>query len=253
MQFNEVQSATTFAEERPGFDRLSCLPGAPAYLSPEQTGRMNRPVDYRTDLYSLGAILYALATGRPPFEGTDTLALIHAHLACAPPSPRERAPWLPPRVAELILTLLAKEPDERYQSAAGLAHDLRQLRTALARHQPLAGVRLKERDLPLAPRPPHRPFFTIEFIQALYREGALRPDPQRGRWHWDLGAIAAHPASANVVDFLADGLRDLDPETADTLVAAAGLGNACTLGLLALVTDRDPGDLALGPPWSAGF
>ncbi len=112
---------------------------------------MNRPVDYRTDLYSLGATLYALATGGPPFTDSDTLSLIHAHLARTPAPPGERAPWLPPRVAELILTLLAKEPDDRYQSAAGLAHDLHRLRTALTMHQPLGAVRLRERDLPLTP------------------------------------------------------------------------------------------------------
>ena len=513
VQIIDYDLATTFAEEHPGFDHPSVLPGTPAYLSPEQTGRMNRPVDYRTDLYSLGATLYALATGAPPFAGTDTLSLIHAHLARTPVPPQERAPWLPPRVAELILTLLAKEPDDRYQSAAGLAHDLEQLHTALAADQPLAAVRLKEFDLTLAPRPPRRlygreqelatlmaaftdasaggargffvagysgvgktvliheihrpvtlgnglfisgkfeqfsrnrpflapaqglrqlcqlllaepeaqveawrarildgvgpdaaalfevvpeleallgaqppapelgpreaqvrlrallvallrqvaapehplvlflddlqwadqpsldfigalledtalrgllligayrdnevdaahpllrllrqptatgspaqvltlasltaddmtrlladmlhrqpdsvqplatalyaktsgnPFFTIEFLNALYREGALRPDPQKGSWHWDLAAIAAHPASTNVVDFLADGLRTLAQESADTLVAAACLGNACTLGLLALATGEDPDALAprLGPALERGI
>jgi len=494
--------STTVAEEHPGFDHLSGLPGTPAYLSPEQTGRMNRPVDYRTDLYALGAILYTLATGRPPFAETDPLALVHAHLARAPLPPGEHAPWLPPLVTELILTLLAKEPDDRYQSAAGLAHDLHRLRIATAAQQPLAAVRLKERDLPLAPRPPRRlygreselamlltaftgaiegvarglfvagysgvgktvliheihrpvtlarglfisgkfeqfrhdrpflgpvqalrqlcqlllaepeaqvaewrarilagvgpdagallevvpelqsllgpqapvpalgpheaqvrlrtllvalvrqvaapahplvlflddlqwadqpsldfigalleepdlvgmlligafrdnevdqahpllrllgrptvtgaaapvltlvsltaadmtelladmlhlshdavrplaaalyaktsgnPFFTIEFLNALYREGALRPDPDQGRWKWDTAAIQARPASANVVDFLAAGLRDLARQTAESLVAAACLGTTCTLGQLALATGEDLGALA---------
>ena len=499
VQLIDFDLAITFAEEHPGFDALNCLPGTPAYLSPEQTGRMNRPVDYRTDLYALGAILYTLATGRPPFAETDPLALIHAHLARAPLPPGERAPWLPPLVTELILTLLAKEPDDRYQSAAGLAHDLHRLRAA---PQPLAAIRLRERDLPLAPRPPRRlygrenelatlltaftgaiegvarglfvagysgvgktaliheihrpvtlgrglfisgkfeqfrhdrpllgpvqalrqlcqlllaepeeqvaqwrarilaglgpdagalvevvpelqsllgpqppvpalgpheaqvrlrallvalvrriaapghplvlflddlqwadqpsldligalleepalrgllligafrdnevdpahpllrllrrptvtgvaapvltlssltaadmtalladmlhlphdavqplaaalyaktsgnPFFTIEFLNTLYREGALRPDPQQGRWRWDTAAIQAHPASANVVDFLTAGLRDLAQQTAESLVAAACLGNTCTLGQLALATGEDLGALA---------
>jgi PAS domain S-box-containing protein len=148
--------ATTFAEEHPEFAHHSRLPGNPSYFSPEQTGRMNRSVDYRTDLYSLGATLYALATGAPPFDETDTLSLIHAHLARSPIPPRERAPWLPLRVSELILILLAKTLDDRYQSAASLAYDLRQLRKALTVNEPLDQVRLKERDLPLSPRPPRR-------------------------------------------------------------------------------------------------
>jgi hypothetical protein len=128
VQLVNFELATTVADEHPEFGQPNHLCGALAYASPEQTGRMNRPVDYRADLYALGATLYALATGAPPFEGTDTLALVHAHLAAEPIPPVTRAPWLPPRVSDLILTLLAKEPDDRYQSAAGLAHDLRRLR-----------------------------------------------------------------------------------------------------------------------------
>lgn len=494
--------ATTFAEEHPEFDHPSHLRGTPAYLSPERTGRMNRPVDYRTDLYSLGATLYALATGAPPFADTDPLALIHAHLARSPVPPQERATWLPPRVAEVILTLLAKEPDDRYRSAAGLAHDLCLLRQAVRDGLALDQVPLKTRDLPLSPRPPRRlygrdrelvvlletcaqvaaggvrglfvagysgvgktalirevhrpvtlaqglflsgkfdqfqqdrpflapaqclrqlcqsllaepeailarrrermlaglgpdagalfevvpeleallgpqppvpalgpieaqvrlrallvvllrqvaapghplvlflddlqwadqpsldfiaamldapaldgllligayrdnavdaahplvrllnrlttsgaplsvltlasltlddldalladmlytppaevrpltaalyaktsgnPFFTIEFLQALYRAGALCPDLEQGRWDWVLDTVLAHPASANVADFLATGLRELPGATLDALLTAAGLGNTCTLDLLALASGTDPGDLA---------
>ena len=489
--------ATVFAEERPQPDRLSRLPAVLAYLSPEQTGRMNRPVDYRTDLYSLGATLYALATGAPPFEDTDTLGLIHAHLARSPAPPQTRATWMPTRLSEAILILLAKEPDERYRSAAGLAHDLLQMRRALDAGMPLDAMRLRTRDLPLAPRPPHRlhgrdrelatltqtfaravggesqalfvagyagvgktaligelqrpatlarglflsgkcdqfqrdrpflapaqclrllsqsllaapeatvarwrtrilagvgadasalfevvpeleallgpqppapalgplesqirlrlllvalvrqvaapghplvlflddlqwadrpsldllaalledsalrglmligayrdnevapdhplhallrrpalpvlrldslsepdldalladmlqtppaqirplaaalfaktggnPFFTIAFLTRLQREGALRPNPQRGRWEWDRTAILARPASDNVVDFLVAGLNELPEATAESLVAAACLGNELTLGLLALATGVAPPALA---------
>ncbi|WP_295449026.1 AAA family ATPase [uncultured Thiodictyon sp.] len=506
VQIIDFDLATTFAEEHPGFDPLSRLPGTPAYLSPEQTGRMNRPVDCRTDLYSLGATLYALATGAPPFGETDTLPLIHAHLARAPRPPGELATWLPSRLSELILALLAKEPDERYRSAAGLAHDLRALRQALAEQAPLTRVQLQARDLPLRPRPPHalygrsqelaalraafasvtrtddqgggtqalfiagysgvgktaliheldrpvtlgdglfisgkfeqfqrdrpflapaqslrqlcqlllaepetavirrrermlaglgpdagalfevipeleallgaqtpppplgplesqvrlrallvallrqiatpehplvlflddlqwadqpsldfigalledpglhgllligayrdnetaqghpllrllhrptangspapvltltsltvsdlnalladmlqtpaaalplltgalfakthgNPFFTIAFLDALYRQGALRPDPEQGRWHWDIATILAHRASDNVVDFLAAGLGEFATETAESLVAAACLGNECTLALLALATAQTPDTL----------
>ncbi|MBK1718344.1 AAA family ATPase [Thiocystis violacea] len=152
----DYAQSTTFAEEPSGLARHRRLAGAPAYCSPEQTGRMNRPIDDRTDLYSLGLTLYALATGAPPFAETDPLALIHAHLARDPESPQARAPWLPEPLARVILTLLAKEPDDRYRSAAGLAHDLQRLRQANAAHEPLDTVRLRERDPPLSPRPPRR-------------------------------------------------------------------------------------------------
>lgn len=503
VQIIDFDLASQFAEEHPNFDHPSRLIGNPAYLSPEQTGRMNRPVDHRTDLYSLGASLYALATGSPPFAGADALSLIHAHLARPPQPPCERALWLPAVVSELILALLAKEPDERYQSAAGLAFDLGKLRAALAAGEPLGPVSLKEHDLPLVPKPPRRlygrepelnellaafegvsgnggslglfvagysgvgktslireihrpvslrhglfisgkfeqfqrdrpffapaqslrqlcqwflaepdavagqwrqrilqglgadagvlfeivpeletllgpqalapalgplqaqvrlrnllvafvrqvaapghplvlfiddlqwadqpsldfiaalledegingllligayrdnevdaahplrfvlrqasalgrppkvlnlsslkvsdlatlladmlhmpaeavrpladalhrktngnPFFTLEFVNALYREGALRPDLEQGLWQWDAAAILTHPASDNVVDFLTTQLAGLPTETADALVAAACLGNALDLGSLALATGIAPAVLA---------
>jgi predicted ATPase/signal transduction histidine kinase len=154
--FLDFARATTFAEERPELTHTSRLAGTPAYWSPEQTGRMNRPVDYRTDLYSLGLTLYALVTGAPPFEETDPLALIHAHLARDPASPQGRAPWLPDVLARAILILLAKEPDDRYQSAAGLVHDLQHLRQAVAARAALDTFNLRKRDPPLSPRPPRR-------------------------------------------------------------------------------------------------
>ena len=154
--FIDFARATTFTEERPGFDHPSRLPGDPAYRSPEQSGRMNRPVDSRADLYSLGAVFYALATGRPPFEAPDALSLIHAHLTRSPVRPSVHAPWLPEPVAEVILSLLAKEPDDRYQSAASLAHDLAALRRALNEQTPLERVTLRQRDLPLTLHAPRR-------------------------------------------------------------------------------------------------
>ena len=502
LQVIDFDLATTFSEERRDFVHPNHLLGVLAYMSPELTGRMNRPVDYRTDLYSLGAVLYALATGEPPFAETDPLRLIHAHLARSPKPPTEQAPWLPPGVSELILTLLAKEPDDRYQSAAGLAYDLHLFRHALEQKEPTAPVRRRAHDMPLSLRPPNRlygrdealttlrqafdgvtvggargifvagysgvgktslvhelhksvalghgrclsgkfeqfernrpflapvqsiqhlchlllaepdavietwraglaaelgpaaaalyevvpelqallgplppppelepreaqarlrallvalvrhvaapehplvlffddlqwadqpsldlisalleeprlngllligayrdnevdaahplsrllrqptttgdtalvlplasltaahiaallsdilhmppdtvgsladilygktggnPFFTVELLNALYREGALRPDPEHGVWRWDAAAIFAHTASANVVEFLAAGLARLTDATTDELVAAACLGNACTLGRLAQATGLARSELA---------
>ena len=149
-------NAVTFDEQASGFASLDQLPDRPSYISPEQTGRMNRPVDYRTDLYSLGATLHALAVGAPPFTGPDRTALIHAHLARTPHPPHQLAPWLPPVVSAVILRLLAKEPDDRYQSATGLANDLRRLEEALLGARSLGEVTLFAGDRLMQPRMPHR-------------------------------------------------------------------------------------------------
>lgn len=102
------------------------LAGTPAYMAPEQTGRMNRSVDTRADLYSLGVTLYVMLTGRLPFETDDLAELIHAHIARNPTPPHEHAPdrGIPPVVSAIVSKLLAKSPDARYQTAEGVAFDL---------------------------------------------------------------------------------------------------------------------------------
>lgn len=100
------------------------LEGTLAYISPEQTGRMNRTVDSRTDLYSLGVTFYELLTGRLPFESDDPLSLVHAHLARTPRAPLDLNPDLPPILSDIVMKLLAKNAEDRYQSAFGLQADL---------------------------------------------------------------------------------------------------------------------------------
>ncbi len=94
------------------------------YISPEQTGRINRIPDYRSDLYSLGVILYELLTGRKPFSSTDPMELIHSHIARMPVFPRELDSRIYPVLSRIIMRLLEKSPEERYRSAAGLLADL---------------------------------------------------------------------------------------------------------------------------------
>ncbi|HZE67900.1 MAG TPA: AAA family ATPase, partial [Sporichthyaceae bacterium] len=96
------------------------LEGTLAYLAPEQTGRLARSVDQRSDLYSLGVTLYQMLAGRLPFEGRSPLELIHAHLAVVPAAPATA----PPGLAAIVLRLLAKAPEDRYQTAEGLLADL---------------------------------------------------------------------------------------------------------------------------------
>ncbi len=101
------------------------LEGTIAYMSPEQTGRMNRVVDHRSDLYMLGATLYEMVTGSRPFTSTSTLELIHSHIARMPAAPRELDRAIPSSVSAIIMKLLAKSVDDRYQSGYGLERDLR--------------------------------------------------------------------------------------------------------------------------------
>ncbi|WP_437999470.1 AAA family ATPase [Sorangium sp. So ce185] len=100
--------------------------GTLAYAAPEQTGRMKRAPDARADLYALGCALYQMLTGKLPFEQTDELSLIHAHIARRPPPPHERAPALriPEAVSAVVMRLLEKSPEQRYQTGDGAAHDL---------------------------------------------------------------------------------------------------------------------------------
>jgi serine/threonine protein kinase len=132
--------------------------GTPAYAAPEQTGRLDRPVDERSDLYSLGVTLYQMTTGQLPFEGDDPLALVHAHLASAPMDPARLRTDLPAVVAEMILQLLAKEPDDRYQSAAGLLADLTRARLDADSGTPVPRFALGERDRPRRLEMPDRLF-----------------------------------------------------------------------------------------------
>lgn len=102
------------------------LEGTMAYMSPEQTGRMNRRLDYRADFYSLGATFYEMLVGHPPFRETDPMALMHSHIAKIPPSPAALKPTIPVVLSDIVMKLLAKTAEERYQSAAGLRTDLQQ-------------------------------------------------------------------------------------------------------------------------------
>ena len=100
------------------------LEGTLAYLAPEQTGRMNRGIDYRTDFYGLGITLYELLSGELPFPSKDPLELVHCHIAQPPVPLHQVNPAIPPMVSSLVLKLMAKNAEDRYQSALGLKHDL---------------------------------------------------------------------------------------------------------------------------------
>lgn len=116
--------ATQFSRTNPTFKSPHGLEGTLAYLSPEQTGRMNRSLDYRADFYSLGVTFYKLLTGHLPFPTTDMLELVHCHIAKQPVPPHELNTTIPKPISDIILKLMAKNAEDRYQSAWGIKVDL---------------------------------------------------------------------------------------------------------------------------------
>ncbi len=118
--------STVLTHENPTIINPSALEGTLAYMSPEQTGRMNRTLDYTTDFYSLGATFYQMLTGCLPFEANEALELVHCHIAKKPILPHELKPDIPKVVSNLIMKLLAKTSEERYLSAFGIKADLQE-------------------------------------------------------------------------------------------------------------------------------
>lgn len=116
--------ATRLARESVSQATPNRVEGTLLYVSPEQTGRTNRSVDSRSDLYSLGATLFELAAGRPPFVSLEPVELLHAHLAHRPPVLSELRPEIPKPLSDIVATLLEKSVDARYASAFGVQHDL---------------------------------------------------------------------------------------------------------------------------------
>ncbi|KIG18509.1 sensor histidine kinase [Enhygromyxa salina] len=156
------------------------LEGTLPYISPEQTGRTGRPVDFRSDLYSLGVTFYELLTGRRPFEYTAPLELIHAHLARVPASPAVHRPGLPDGLVRVVIKLLAKAPEHRYQTATGLAADLRHLNRLLTSADEGDSFVLGRNDTPHELQLPHQLYdrsveaegLTAELERVIQTDGA---------------------------------------------------------------------------------
>ncbi len=124
IKYTDFGIASQLETETKGDITLNMPEGALAYISPEQTGRMNRPVDYRTDFYSLGVTFYEMLTGSPPFKTDDTLEYVHFHIAKTPASVCDIRTDMPEVVSNIVARLLSKNAEDRYQNASGLEKDL---------------------------------------------------------------------------------------------------------------------------------
>lgn len=147
VQLIDFSIATRLPKETQEIQNPNVLEGSLAYLAPEQTGRMNRSIDYRTDFYGLGVTLYELLTGELPFTSTEALELIHCHMAKAPVPPHKVNPEIPFMVSQLVLKLMAKNAEDRYQSAVGLIHDLTRCLQAVKETGKVAAFELGDRDV----------------------------------------------------------------------------------------------------------
>ena len=140
--------ATRLPQERQAPAPPERIAGTLAYMAPEQTGRMNRSVDARSDLYALGVIFYEMLTGSLPFTAAEPMEWVHCHVARPPPRPDEQAANIPAMLAEIALKLLSKTAEARYQTAAGLEADLRRCLAAWERHGRIEPFTLGARDVP---------------------------------------------------------------------------------------------------------
>lgn len=139
--------STQLSRENPTLKNPNVLEGTLAYISPEQTGRMNRSLDYRTDFYSLGVTFYELLTKQQPFPTEDALELVHSHLAKQAISPSEIDPSIPSIISEIVMKLMAKNAEDRYQSAYGLKADLEKCRRQLEETGNIASFIVGREDL----------------------------------------------------------------------------------------------------------
>ncbi|MGO4158742.1 AAA family ATPase [Cupriavidus sp. YAF13] len=157
------------------------IAGTLAYMAPEQTGRMNRSIDARSDLYSLGVTFYQMLTGVLPFATDDPMDLLHSHLARQPVPPVERVPSIPALLCAMVMKLLAKTAEERYQTAAGLEADLRRSLTAWESLGRVDSFPLGEHDLPDRPLIPERLYGRereIETLLAVFHRVVTQGTPE---------------------------------------------------------------------------
>jgi serine/threonine protein kinase len=140
--------ASRLVREQQPLDAAEFISGTLAYMAPEQTGRMNRSIDSRSDLYALGVTLYELLTGCLPFTASDPMEWVYCHIARHAVTPHERFDKVPLTVSSIVMKLLAKTPEERYQTACGARSDLQRCLDEWQTAAAISQFRLGEYDVP---------------------------------------------------------------------------------------------------------
>jgi PAS domain S-box-containing protein len=140
--------ASRLSRERQAAEPPEMIAGTLPYIAPEQTGRMNRSIDSRSDLYSLGITLYQMLTGSLPFAARDPMEWVHCHIARKPVPPSEWLENIPAPVSAIIMKLLVKTPEDRYQTAGGVGRDLRRCLAAWEAERRIDDFPLAEHDMP---------------------------------------------------------------------------------------------------------
>ena len=146
VKITDFSIASRLDRENQTISNPKLVEGTLAYMSPEQTGRMNRVIDYRTDFYSLGVTFYEMLTSQLPFQATDPLELVHCHIAKQPIPLKQLSPELPSSVCDIVMKLLSKTAESRYQSAHGLRADLEQCLTMLQANGKISYFQIGQQD-----------------------------------------------------------------------------------------------------------
>jgi PAS domain S-box-containing protein len=159
--------ATRLPRQRQAPAPPEMVAGTLAYMAPEQTGRMNRSIDARSDLYSLGITFYQMLTGGLPFAASDPMEWVHCHIARAPVPPGERRKDIPDVVSALVMKLLAKTAEDRYQTSAGLESDLRSCLAAWKTRRKIDDFPLGQHDMPNRLLVPEKLYGRAHEVEAL--------------------------------------------------------------------------------------
>jgi serine/threonine protein kinase len=185
VRFTGFGIASRLSRERQQLEPPETISGTLAYMAPEQTGRMNRSIDSRSDLYALGVTLYQMLTGTLPFTATDPMEWVHCHVARRPVPPAERIIGLPGAISSIVMKLLAKTAEERYQTAAGLRNDLQHCLAAWEARGRIEDLALGEADTPDRLQIPEKLYgreSEIEILLASFdrvaRNGQIGPRPR---------------------------------------------------------------------------
>ncbi|MCP5497464.1 MAG: AAA family ATPase [Leptospiraceae bacterium] len=193
LKITDFGSASFLSRENPVLITKS-LEGTISYISPEQTGRMNRTIDYRTDFYSLGVLFYELLTGDLPFKAEDAMELIHSHIAIKPVPPAEKDSKIPKALSDIVLKLMSKAPEDRYQSTMGIIADLEECLNQIGTKGEISPFELGTKDISNKFQIPEKLYGREAEVQNLIATFRTTTDEDReGKRNLQLMLVSGHP------------------------------------------------------------